>query len=89
MIVKSLEQLKLPYKNRRLSPLRSIKLYCKLACCCNDRESWVNYIITDCILYRYRLGKGIRHFRNKQLSKPNNQAEIEPSTDRQEKNEKM
>ena len=52
-------------KGKRLSPLKSIKAYCKYHCCVNDRESWANCTLTNCFLYRYRLGHGNRTSKSK------------------------
>ena len=62
--VKSVEQLKTPYKNKKLSPLRAIKLHCKLECCVNDLKSWRDCTITDCFLWKYRFGtkKGVSKY---------------------------
>lgn len=70
-------------KIKRLSPLKSIKLKCKEDCCNNDRESWINCEITDCVLWVYRMGKNpnskrkgnpdnLRAFRAKQALTTNN-----------------
>lgn len=55
------------YSKKRLSPLKAIKKYCKLMCCCNDWRSWKYCSFTNCFLYRYRLGQG-----NKLLDKKHN-----------------
>lgn len=52
------------YKGKHLSPLRSIKIYCKEQCCCGDTKSWKECTFTACILHRYRLGKGTRAKKN-------------------------
>ena len=85
MITKSREKLEEPYRNKRLSPLRAIKLFCKLHCCVGDMESWKNCTITDCLLYRYRLGKGNRALNKKSISTQHIEGKQEPSSDRQEK----
>jgi hypothetical protein len=41
---------------KSLSPIKSIKLYCKEMCCAGDMNSWKNCTLTHCSLYRYRLG---------------------------------
>ena len=48
---------KMPTPKRKLSPMQSIKFYCKHICCANDRESWKNCNAKRCSLFRYRLGK--------------------------------
>jgi len=70
--IKSVEQMLLPYKNKRLSPLKAIKIYCKLYCCVNDRQSWVNCSIPYCPLFRYRLGIGNRSKKQKPISTQHN-----------------
>lgn len=42
---------------KKLSPLKAIRSYCKLHCCCSDRQSWVNCTLTNCFLYDFRFGK--------------------------------
>lgn len=54
--------------SKRLSPLKSIKKYCKLMCCCNDWKSWKYCSFTECFLYKYRLGVGNRGFNKKHSS---------------------
>jgi len=46
------------YAGRRLSPLKSIKAYCRDQCCASELESWRNCTFRDCLLWRYRLGLG-------------------------------
>ncbi len=53
------------YKGKRLSPLKSIKAYCKEMCCCGDLDSWKNCTCLDCFLYKYRLGQGSRKLSQK------------------------
>ena len=50
---------------KRLSPLQSIKKYCKCNCCNNDLESWKNCSVKNCLLYSYRLGHGNRKSKEK------------------------
>lgn len=45
------------YKGKRITRGRAIKLYCKLECCAGDYESWKNCPITNCFLWKFRLGK--------------------------------
>lgn len=47
------------YKGKRVSRSQAIKNYCKLECCAGDLESWKNCTITNCFLWRFRLGKEI------------------------------
>jgi hypothetical protein len=44
-------------ENKKVSPLKAIKLKCKVDCCNNDRKSWTDCEITDCWLYPFRFGK--------------------------------
>lgn len=44
-------------KGKRLTRASAIKNYCKLECCAGDLESWKNCDISNCFLYRFRLGK--------------------------------
>jgi len=46
------------FRGRRLSPLKSIWAYCKYQCCCLDTVSWQECTFKDCLLWKYRLGKG-------------------------------
>lgn len=71
------------YQGKHLSPLRSIKLYCKEQCCCGDTKSWKDCTFTACLLYKYRLGKGTRFQRKKHNSTPNISVKIESSTPEQ------
>lgn len=45
---------------KKKSPLKAIKSYCKTQCCAGERESWINCSNSNCLLFRYRLGKGNR-----------------------------
>jgi hypothetical protein len=40
-----------------MTPLRAIKIKCKEDCCCNDRNSWIDCSIEDCVLFPFRFGK--------------------------------
>ena len=51
-----------------LSPLKSIKKYCKEQCCCGDTKSWKECTRTECYLYRYRLGIGNKKLNEKHSS---------------------
>ncbi len=53
---------------KQLSPLKSIKKYCKEQCCCGDTKSWKFCTIDKCFLYRYRLGLGNKKLNQKQGS---------------------
>lgn len=46
-----------PTPKRRLTPVGSIKFYCRYLCCANDTTSWKHCKATKCTLYPYRLGK--------------------------------
>ena len=48
------------HNGKRLTPVKAIKNYCKEMCCAGDQESWKNCTLTNCFLFRYRLGKGNR-----------------------------
>lgn len=52
--------------NRKLSPLKSIKNYCREQCCAGDMVSWKNCSFTACLLWKYRLGQGNRKANQKQ-----------------------
>ena len=67
------------YTKKRLSPLKSIKAYCKEMCCCGDTKSWRDCTLTYCFLYRYRMGKGNRALIKKQHSTQQFSALNEPS----------
>lgn len=62
------------HKNQKLSPLRSIKLYCKEVCSCGEFLSWKECTFTACPLYRYRFGRGNRSEKSKPISRPQYQA---------------
>jgi len=42
---------------KHLTPIKSIKQYCKEQCCVNDLTSWKDCSIKQCYLWLYRLGK--------------------------------
>lgn len=42
---------------KRLTPIQSIKQYCKVDCCCNDLKSWKECNRPKCPLFSFRLGK--------------------------------
>lgn len=69
----------MPTPSKKLSPLKSIKSYCKKNCCCDDQISWKRCTATKCVLYPYRLGIGNRLKVNQIIEKPcsrlSNQAE--------------
>jgi len=50
----------LKYQNKRLSPLKSIKLYCKEVCSCGELLSWKNCKFDCCPLFKYRFAHGNR-----------------------------
>jgi len=43
--------------NKKLTPLKAIKHYCKEECCAGDRKSWVECTIPKCALFPFRFGK--------------------------------
>jgi len=42
---------------KKLTPIQSIKKYCRYDCCANDTMSWKNCSRPACPLFPYRLGK--------------------------------
>lgn len=46
---------------KHLTPLQSVKRYCRYECCANEMESWRNCTVTDCPLFCYRMGHRPRH----------------------------
>lgn len=58
----------LKMNNKQLSPLKSIKKYCKEECCVGDTKSWKECSRTTCFLYRYRLGIGNKTLNQKHSS---------------------
>lgn len=42
---------------KKLTPVQSIKKYCRYSCCSNDLISWKKCPSSDCPLHGYRLGK--------------------------------
>lgn len=55
------------YAGKKLTPLKSIKAYCKEQCCAGDTESWKNCTFTACLLFRYRLGLGSKAMKKKHV----------------------
>lgn len=51
------EKVMLRHKGNRIQRAKAIKLYCKLQCAAGDTESWKNCLISNCFLWRFRLGK--------------------------------
>lgn len=74
-----MEKIQKKYAGKRLSPLKSIKAYCKEMCCAGDIESWKNCTYNACFLFKYRLGQGNR------VKKPKHS----PITQNFEKNDKL
>ena len=54
------EQMAKSNSGKKLSPLKSIKAYCRYHCCNNEIISWKECSFTNCYLFKYRLGKGSR-----------------------------
>lgn len=52
-----MEKIQRKFKGKHLTPVRSIKLYCKEMCCAGDLESWKNCTFDACFLFKYRMGK--------------------------------
>lgn len=44
-------------EEKHLTPIRSIKLYCKYGCCAGDMSSWKYCTNVNCVLHCYRMGK--------------------------------
>lgn len=55
----------LPQPNKKLSPLMSIRFYCRKLCSCNDLKNWKYCPATRCVLWNYRMGIGNRTKRKK------------------------
>ena len=54
---------------KTLSPLKSIKKYCKENCCAGDQKNWKECTATKCFLYPYnRIGIGNRKKKEKHSS---------------------
>ena len=53
----TMEEIAVKLNPKRLTPVRSIKFYCKEMCCAGDTISWMNCEFKACFLHRYRLGK--------------------------------
>ncbi len=62
------------HSNKRLSPLKSIKLYCKEVCSCGEILSWKECTFTACPLFRYRFAHGNRA----KTSKPSSRLQEKP-----------
>jgi hypothetical protein len=60
------------YAHKRLSPLKSIKIYCREVCSCGEYISWKNCTFTACPLFKYRLGHGNRIKQSKPISTSGN-----------------
>jgi hypothetical protein len=43
-------------KQKKLSPVMAIRIYCKRECCANDTLSWRDCSCSNCSLFPYRLG---------------------------------
>ena len=52
-----MERIMRKHKDKHITPVKSIKLYCREMCCAGDMESWKKCTFTNCFLYRYRLGR--------------------------------
>ena len=50
----------MPIPSKKLTPLKSIKFYCKHICCANDIKSWKECPCVKCALFPYRMGKTIK-----------------------------
>lgn len=53
---KDMEKINRKYIDKKLTPLKRIKLYCKENCCAGDLCSWKHCSKLDCFLYPLRLG---------------------------------
>ena len=42
---------------RKLTPMRAIKKYCKEECCAGDTISWKECLSPECPLYPFRMGR--------------------------------
>lgn len=42
---------------KQLTPIQSIKKYCRYDCCANELESWKHCTRPNCPLFQFRLGK--------------------------------
>jgi len=58
-----------PTPKKKLSPLQSIRFYCRWICCANDTVSWINCSVKECVLWRYRRGVGNLAQKRKQQKK--------------------
>ena len=47
----------MPHPKKKLTPIQSIKFYCKNLCCAGDLKSWKECPAIKCSLYQFRLGK--------------------------------
>jgi len=42
---------------KKLTPLKAVKQYCKESCCAGDVKSWKDCLSPECPLFIYRFGK--------------------------------
>ncbi|MCX6748213.1 MAG: hypothetical protein NT076_01265 [Candidatus Pacearchaeota archaeon] len=83
----NLYQFSKKYQDKKLSPLKSIRAYCKSQCCIEDLKSWKECTFSSCLLWRYRLGLGNRSSKQKDSSRAIVSAKLEPPVS--EKQEKL
>lgn len=70
---------KIPKPSKFLSPLKSIKFYCKNLCCAGELDQWKNCSFENCTLHRYRKGRGNKKSNQKPISIVSNFIKLEES----------
>lgn len=63
--------------SKKLTPVQSIKSYCRYFCANNDLDNWKNCSVETCVLWGYRLGhrpkvKPFHEYTQKQVNLPIN-----------------
>ena len=64
-----LDKIMKKYKDKKITPLRAIKLYCKELCCCGDLKSWKECTAKSCFLWQFRFGRKNIKRKQKQAEK--------------------
>jgi hypothetical protein len=62
-------------ENKKVTPLKAIKEFCKHNCCVGDQKSWKYCQAVDCTLHPFRFGKN--PFRKRKMTEEQKQAAAE------------
>jgi len=52
-----MKEIRVKHGIKKITPIKSIKFYCKEMCCAGDQKSWKECVFTDCFLFPYRMGR--------------------------------